>query len=291
MSNAPKLIQKPNPLASYMRQPKIYIKLPSEGKYWPARAITLTENGEYPVYSMTAKDELMFKTPDALLNGQSIVDVIQSCIPAIKNAWECPTLDLDTILIAIRLATYGEKMPLSVKIPVTNEDIEYEIDLRRLLDQQQQQVTWDENVRISEDLVILVKPLTYKHMTQVSIKSFETRRIMQIVNDDTVSEEEKLKVFNSSFANLTQITVDLMSQSIFKILTPEIEVTDETHIKDFIANADKSLFESVKNHLDNLKNINEMPPMTIETTEEQRAEGAPESFAVPINFNNSDFFG
>ena len=34
---------------------------------------------------MTAKDEMMFKTPDALLNGQATVDVIQSCIPAING--------------------------------------------------------------------------------------------------------------------------------------------------------------------------------------------------------------
>jgi hypothetical protein len=34
---------------------------------------------------MTAKDELMFKTPDALLNGQSTVEVVKSCIPAIQD--------------------------------------------------------------------------------------------------------------------------------------------------------------------------------------------------------------
>ena len=31
-------------------------------------------------------DEITFKTPDALLNGQATVDVIQSCIPNIKDA-------------------------------------------------------------------------------------------------------------------------------------------------------------------------------------------------------------
>ena len=47
----------PNPLSSFMRQPKIYIRLPSGGQYWPAGSIIPTENGEFPVYSMTARDE------------------------------------------------------------------------------------------------------------------------------------------------------------------------------------------------------------------------------------------
>ena len=99
-----------NPLTSYMRQPKIYISLPSQGNFWPEHSIDMPENNELPVYSMTARDELLFKTPDALMNGQSIVDVIQSCVPNIKNAWVTPSIDLDTILIAIRIATYGEDM-------------------------------------------------------------------------------------------------------------------------------------------------------------------------------------
>jgi len=65
-----------NPLQKYFRQPKIYIRLPSNGKYWNPNDIELTESGELPVYAMTAKDELSFKTPDSLINGQSTVNVI-----------------------------------------------------------------------------------------------------------------------------------------------------------------------------------------------------------------------
>jgi hypothetical protein len=129
-----------NPLTNFMRQPKIYIRLPSDGEFWDPKSLDMPENRELPVFSMTAKDELMFKTPDALMNGQSMVDVIQSCLPNVKNAWNCPTVDLDTILIAIRLATYGETMKFSHKIPIIEEEVDYEIDLRTLLDQQQNNV-------------------------------------------------------------------------------------------------------------------------------------------------------
>ena len=69
--------QQTNPLASYYRQPKIYITLPSKGEFYPADSLDLSTNGQYAVYAMSAKDELLFKTPDALLSGQSTVEVIK----------------------------------------------------------------------------------------------------------------------------------------------------------------------------------------------------------------------
>ena len=280
---------KQNPLMSFMRQPKIYITLPSGGKFWPAGSIVVPENNEFPVYSMTARDELLFKTPDALMNGQAIVDVIQSCIPNIKDAWVTPTIDLDTILIAIRLATYGAKMPFTHKVPGTIEDVEYEIDLRVMLDQQSNNY-WVEQVAISPEFIICVKPLSYRHMTQTSIKSFETTRILNMVNDDSIPDDKKLEMFNTSFNSLTKVTVDLLADSIYKVITPGGEVTNIPHIKEFIANADKDIFAAVQKHLNDLKSHNELKPLKFETTEEQQAAGAPASYEVPVNFNDSDFF-
>ena len=85
------------------------------------------ESGEYPVYAMTAKDEILFKTPDALLNGQATVDVIQSCMPNVKDAWKAPSIDMDAMLVAIRMASYGELLPMKGMIPGT--DIEKDFDL------------------------------------------------------------------------------------------------------------------------------------------------------------------
>jgi hypothetical protein len=289
VSMNPRPAQTKNPLANYMRQPKIYIRLPSQGKYWPDNSIIIPETGEFPVYSMTAKDELSFKTPDALMNGQAMVDVIQSCMPNIKNAWNIPTLDLDTVLIAIRLATYGSVLPFKHKIPIINEEVEYEIDLTNLLDQQLNNI-WEEELIINPELVIYVKPLSYKHMTQMSLKSFEASRIINAVNDETLTDEKKLEVFNSSFSKLTQVTINLIGESIYKIITPEVEVTDQRTILEFVNNIDKEIFDKINKHLNKLKTHNEIKPLECITTEEQQALGAPAKYQVPVNFNDSDFF-
>jgi hypothetical protein len=99
-----------NPLASFFRQPKIYVSLPSKGEFYPQGSLVKTPNNEYPVFAMTARDELLFKTPDALMNGIATREVITSCIPNILDPWQIPSLDVDAVLSAIRIATYGEEM-------------------------------------------------------------------------------------------------------------------------------------------------------------------------------------
>jgi hypothetical protein len=273
-----------------MRQPKIYITLPSGGAFWPTNAIQMTESGELPVFSMTAKDELTFKTPDALMNGQAVVDVIQSCIPNIKDAWKCPNIDLDLILVAIRIATYGEMMEISHVVPNTSESIDHQIDLRVLLDQLSVN-RWEDAVEINEQLTCFVRPLTYKHITMTSMKAFETQRLMQAVNDDTLEEEKKLEVFNKSFNKMTEITVDLIVDSVQAIQVSDGTLVKETaYIKEFLKNADADLYKKINDHIARMKKQTGLQPMQFKSTPEQIAEGAPETYEIPISFDNSDFF-
>jgi hypothetical protein len=117
MENNQPLQPKKTMLSNWYRQPKIYIRLPSKGEYYAKDALDISTTGDYAVYAMTAKDELMFKTPDALLNGQSTVEVLKSCIPAIQDPWKMPSIDVDAALVAVRIATYGEKMEVSTNCP------------------------------------------------------------------------------------------------------------------------------------------------------------------------------
>ena len=123
-----------NPLNKYFRQPSIYVSLPS-GTDYPPHVVTPSKTGELGVMPMTAKDEIRFKTPDALMNGEAVVDVIQSCVPNIKDAWQVKSYDLDTILIAIRIATYGETMEMNFNVPVINEKLSHTVNLPAILDQ------------------------------------------------------------------------------------------------------------------------------------------------------------
>jgi len=278
-----------NPLMGMMRQPKIYIRLPSGGNFWPEGSLVSPESGEFPVYSMTAKDELSLKIPDALMNGQAVVDVIQNCMPNIKNAWQCPNLDLDVILIAIRIATYGEYMTVPINVAEFNS--EYQVDLRRLVDQLQTQITWTEEVPINEDLTVYVRPINYKTMTSSALQTFETQKIIQLVNDDSVSEEDKIKAFKESFTKLNQLTIGIINDSVYHIESSQGATSDPKFINEFLTNTDKEIFDKIKLHIETLRENNTAKPMVIDTTDEMREAGVTEDqISVPIQFDPSNFF-
>lgn len=278
-----------NPLSSFMRQPKIYIRLPSNGEYWPPGSLQMPENKELPVYSMTAKDELLLKIPDALMNGQAIVDVIQNCIPNIKNAWEMPSIDVDLILIAIRLATYGEMMKTPISLPDT--ELEYQVDLRLILDEIISKFHWEPVIPISSELTVYIKPLNYRHMTEASISLFETEKIISLANNNSLKEEEKIEAFKQSFQKLTEVTINTITKSIVKIDSVNGSTTEYKHIKEFVDNCDKDIFNKIQGHIEQMKIINSLNPIKIELTDELKEKGYTSDIEVPLVFDPTTFFG
>jgi hypothetical protein len=277
-----------NPLSKYFRQPKLFASLPSNGKFYPAGALETTETGEYPIYSMTAKDELTMKTPDALLNGQATVELIKSCVPNIKDPWNLPSIDLDALLIAIRLATYGETMTLSIKTPVTGEEKDMSVNLRDILDNFAN--IEFEDVVTTNDMTVYIRPLTYKEFTKSALKTFEQQRIFNIVNDEQISDEDKLQAFTNSFAKLTDLTVDMMSNHISAIEIGDTRVDNKQHIDEFMKNADKSFYEAISKHLEEQKLKFTIQPLKAQATLEEIEKGVPETYEVPVTFDQSNFF-
>jgi len=278
-----------NPLLKHFRQPKLYIRFPSNGKFYPDGSLEYTENNEYPVYAMTARDEIAFKTPDALLNGQSTVDVIQSCVPNIKNAWGIPSIDIDALLIAIRIASFGEKMDITTIVPTIEESRDYSIDLRELLDEMAN-VEFDEEVVVG-DLLVTLKPLSYKEWTTNAIRTFEEQRIFAVVNNNELSEQEKLSQFNKSFKILTEITVGTILSSIVSIQVGDDVVTEFDFIKQFVENADRDFYDALSKHIEGQKSKFGVKNRVVVTSDEDREKGAPETFEMPMVFDQSHFFG
>lgn len=284
----PSQYEQQNPLKKYFRTPKVYVTLPSEGNFYPTGALEMPESGELPVFAMTAKDELSMKTPDALLNGQATVDVIQSCVPAIKNAWQLPSVDLDAILIAIRIATYGEQLDVQATVPNTDIERSYAVDLRKMLNRL---VTCKFETSINiENFEVTVRPLNYKEFTEASLKTFEEQRIFALVNNDDLSESEKIQKFGESFRKLNELTVFTISKSIESIKIEDEIVSNPLHIEEFIANVDKSFYTQLSKHLEKQKSLFSTQPIEISSTDEEVEAGAPAKWTLPIVFDQSNFF-
>jgi len=82
-----------------------------------------------------------------------------------------------------------------------------------------------------------------------------------------------------------------MSKCISKITIGDTVVTNQTHIDEFIKNADKDFYKFVTEHIEQQKDNFQLEPLKVKSTEEDMSKGAPAEFIVPITFDQSNFFG
>jgi hypothetical protein len=200
-----------------------------------------------------------------------------------------PSIDLDAALIGIRIATYGDKLDLTTKIPGIEEEREFSVDCRSLLNKL---VTSDfDDTFKFDNMTVKIRPLNYREFTTSSIKTFEEQRIFALVNDDKMSEEEKLAKFNQSFKKLTELTVDTIGKTIVSITVDDVTVSDRAHIQEFLANSEKGFYSAIIEHIDAQRDKFTLEPLKVECSDEDVERGAPERFEVPITFDQSNFFG
>ena len=278
-----------NPLNKYFRQASIYVALPS-GTDYPQDVVTKSETGEIGIMPMTAKDEIRFKTPDALMNGQGVVDVIQSCVPDIKDAWQIKSYDLDTILVAIRIATYGETMEINFNVPGANESVAHTVNLPAILDEIQK-TTVDTSFKLKDGLKITVQPLTYRDMTSTSLQTFQQQKMYSAVQDSELPDEDKATRFNDAFKKLTDLNASILLKNMASItMTDGTVITDAAHIKEFVDNANATLIKEIETKLMDLRTQGAVKPLKLKATEEQIKKGAPATYDVPVTFDTSNFF-
>lgn len=273
----------PNPLQRYFRQPAIYIRLPSEGKYYPDGSIDIPPNGELPVYPMTAMDEITYRTADALFNGSAVINVIKSCVPNILDPWQMPSSDVDAVLIGIRMASYGHELEIESKCPHCEEQNDFGIDLRSLLEQLK---IPDFNSTVQTgDIEVYFGPLSYSQQNQNAIKQFEDQKMLQVIPDAEIPEHEKLELINSALFKLGEMTISAISQSIVMIRAGNDIVDNREHINDFIKNCDKKTFDLLRNKILDLRDQGTIKPLNVQCI------GCEKSYETPFTLDVSNFFG
>ena len=272
----------PSPLKKYFRQPAIYIKLPSNGNFYEPGSLAMPVNRELPVYPMTAMDEITYRTADALFNGSAVVNVIQSCVPNIKDAWKVPGIDLDTILIGIRIASYGHEMEFDSMCPYCNEENNFGLDLRVVLDGIQHP-DYSKSIR-QGDVEIFFKPLTYEETNKNAMQQFNDQKLMQALGDADLPDEEKARRVNEAFLKITALTLSAISNSIGLIKAGDDMVTEPEFIEEFVNNCDREFFEVIKDKIIELKETTELKPVHVKCTHCEK------EYDSPFTLNVANFF-
>jgi len=275
-----------NPLQGYLRNPKLYIIVPSGGKFSNLETISGI-SGEIPIYPLTSMDETMLRNPDALLNGESMANVIKSCT-GLTNAHELTSNDVDVILLAIRFATYGDELELTLTCPACSATVETTISIEPILET----VTPLEDhydVTLDNGLICDLKPYTFKDSQKAALAAFrETTELNNLINSES-DELARLATFNKSFVAMAELNIEILSNAITKVTIPQdngepVEVTEHEYITEWVRGISKTHADVI---IDKLNEINELGiDRDVDITCTECGHG----FKTRVEFNPSNFF-
>lgn len=271
-----------NPLRQYFRRPAIYLKLPTGGQGYDPGVIDMPENGELPVYPMTAIDEIITKTPDALLNGDAISELIKSCIPNIKKPYEIKSDDLDAILIGIKTATQGNDFEMESQCPKCSEVSKYSVNLVSLLSNIKP-ADYDTLLEVN-DLKFKFRPLIYKEMNEVNLSQFELQKYFSRIDEED-NPQLKIQKSKEALEKITDLTMKVLSKTIEFVASPEGIVSDTEYIYDYLKNCDKNTYIKIRDYNNELKNSSILRPLKVICPSCQH------SYEQAIVINATDFFG
>lgn len=237
-------------LEDFYRSKEVYVKLPTNGKFYKNK-VNLTEDGELGIMPMTARDEMLLKIPDTLYNGEALFEIIKSVAPDIEDPYEILIPDLDAILIASRIASYGKEMEVSALCPHCDTRTEYGINLTNII--AKLETTQDIEAEVN-NLVVKFKPNSIKSITAKSIADTEQQRVLIAMQQNQDNIENYQQQFAESLNKITATNLALLADKVLSVTLP-----DGTVIEDFneLVKWLTNTTSKVVNHLTKLtENIN-----------------------------------
>jgi hypothetical protein len=272
-----------NPLTQYFRQPAIYIRLPSQGKFYPPGTLNMPPNGEIPVLPMTSVDEITYRTPDALFNGAATVNVIRSCVPAIRDPWAMPGVDVDAVLVGIRIASYGHSMPITTTCPECKELDDVSVDLRAVNDSIA--ISNYELPVVIGDLEFYLTPLTYHTVNYNNQVQLEQQQKINAISSQDETDKVKLEKLKEIMASVNDLTIKTVARSIGAIKSPAVMVTEHDFIVDYLRNCDSKTFNQLRDHVIQQREVSDIKPLNL------TCSSCSHTYKQPFTLDLASFFG
>lgn len=246
-----------NPLIAAYKKPALYIALPSEGKWYDPKP-KLSVDGELAIYPMSARDELISKTPDALFNGEATVAIINSCCPDIPNPRQMPVNDLLVVLLGIRAASYGKQIEVDITCTECKHINQMAVDSNLLLSRVEKNEQ-EPQIVLENGFIVTCKPYTIEDRTRLQIQQVKQNQIIQqLVEAEKNGEANIQDTFGKTFVEIAELTVELISNCIVSVELSELDepITDNSQIHDWLKEITRADYEAIRNVVEGLSENN-----------------------------------
>lgn len=273
-----------NPLIQAYRKPALYIPLPSGGKFY-TNLPKLSIDNELAVYAMTARDELITKTPDALFNGEATISLIRSCCPDIEDPESMPVGDLLVILVGIRQASYGKNIDMDVKCPKCEFDNQLTLDANIMISKVIDTESIDQSVSLPSNFKIVCNPYTLRDRTTLQVQQIKQQKMIQGLGDAALDDTERQDLFGKTFVEIAELTVALITNSITSVQGKDTDVIDDKDtIREWLQTISKKDYDIIK------AKVEELSESGLETEFNASCQACEHTWKTSVDLDIANFF-
>lgn len=270
-----------NPLLSHIRKPKPILNLSSGGKFWPEGSIEKANN--IIVYPMTGQDEILLLNTSTVLLGSVLAEIIESCIPEIHDVWSMPRTDLDSIMIAIRCASYNDSMNVQYECPQCKTNQTHSVNL---LEVSHEIVVPDYNDPVAVgEYVVWLRPITFKENFQQIVDRNSKLSVIQRLQSDDLTEDEKQKIANESLKQITEINIRSITNSIDKVVYENQTIDNQDFIQEWLLKTDRETFSEISDVVSTKNDEYQLPTKEFIC----KNSDCDHKHKIEIDFNPADF--
>ena len=266
-----------NPLIQAYRKPNMYVTLPSGGRFYKDKP-KLSADNELAVYAMTARDELITKTPDALFNGEATVSLIKSCCPDIKEPNNMPVSDMLVILVGIRQASFGKDIDVDVKCPECEHTNQLTLDASAMLSNTKS-TTSDQEVVIQDDIKVTCNPYTLGDRTTLQVQQIKQQKMIASLADTQLDDQGRQELFGKTLVEIAELT-----NSISSVNANGEAIVDKEMIKEWLQTITKKDYDLIKNK------VEELSESGLETAFNAKCQECQHEWKTGVDLDIANFF-
>ncbi len=181
--------KKVNPLLERVNIPGEKFRVPSGGLFYTNGELDdSVKDGEIYAQPMNAMDELVLKSPDKLLSGEAVTELLQKCTPSVLKPGDLLAKDVDYLMMCLRMISYGPQIELTATHTCKDaKEQSYSIEIRPILQEAKpiDPTSLDSfNVTLDTGQVVQLHPPRF----------LSTVRLYQVFGDDSTDSAEEMGV-------------------------------------------------------------------------------------------------
>lgn len=274
-----------NPLSNYYRSKEVYVKFPTNFRFFTTKPITSKDN-EIGIMPLSVRDEMLLKIPDSLYNGEALFEIVKSVAPDIENPYELCIPDLDIILLATRIASYGKNMDIEASCPHCKKYSMYSIDIPMVLSKLT--MLPDDYTVDVKGLSITFKPNSVSTINAKRISQLETQKIANELKDVPAEESATIKEkLRQSLEVATAAKYAILADAIEQIELPDKTIVkDLHHILDWLSKSDSGTIALLEKHRYVMNDNGIQKTFDVTCSNEECGK----TFTAPLEFNPAFFF-